>query len=796
MLLSLQWLREFVSFEGTSAELAEKLTLLGLEVEEIFHPFAAISSVCVGHVRQCVPHPDSDHLSVCQVDIGQDELLPIVCGAPNVAAGQKVAVAPVGTTMPGGMVIKKAKLRGQTSQGMICSAAELELAQESNGIMVLDDAAVPGTLLVDWLGLETCVFDISITPNRADCLSVLGIARDLSAAFDLSLTLPVCELSETGENCADLVAVHIQDPQACPLYQARVVQGVKVGPSPDWLRYRLLAVGLRPINAVVDITNFMMLETGQPLHAFDRCLLTDKNIFVRGAQTQEKITTLDGRERELTPSDLVIADSGKAIALAGIMGGQNTEITPACQDVLLECAVFDPPTIRKTARRLGLSTDSSFRFERGVDQLGTDFVLNRAASLIARFAGGKIARGRVKEEKRPFQAAVIDFSPQNARDLLALATPDDFCQQLLGRLGCEVDAKSRPWKVVAPSYRLDLEREADLIEEIGRVWGMDKIPVRLPRISKNLETTNINSEFSFLHRVRHWAKGLGLHECINYSFLSGAELDNLGLASSGWVGILNPLTDEQDNLRPQILPGLFDSLRRNLAQGNTRLRFFEVAHTFMPDSASETGVREKNHLALVLSGPRTSQTFPWPAPDEADYLELKGLVEHFTQTFHLLGQEYALIDEHPYLLPAVSWKIDGEVVGILGMLKPEAAERYNARSEVWAAEIDLDALMDKEMAAGFSPLPRFPYVQRDMTLIAQPGLHFATIEQELNSLRIDILEDVQLMDIYTPEGSQEKHLTLRLTYRHPKKTLKDKDVDKVHTHLGQHLLDKLDIRFP
>ncbi len=796
MLLSVQWLREFVPFEGTSAELAEKLTSLGLEVEEIFDPFSAISSICVGHVRECVPHPDSDHLSVCQVDIGQDELLPIVCGASNIAAGQKVAVAPVGTTMPGGLVIKKAKLRGQVSRGMICSAAELELAQESNGIMVLEGAATPGMPLVEWLGLETCVLDISITPNRADCLSVLGIARDLSAALDLPLTLPTCDLSETEENCADLVTVQIENVGTCPQYQARVVRGVTVGESPDWLRYRLLAVGLRPINVVVDITNFMMLETGQPLHAFDRNLLADKNIFVRNAQARETIITLDGKKRELKNSDLVIADERGAIALAGIMGGENTEITPASQDVLLECAVFDPPTIRKTARRLGLSTDSSFRFERGVDQAGTDFVLDRAASLIAHYTGGKVARGKVREEGRIFQAPTIEFSPQTARDLLALDTPDDFCHQLLSRLGCQVDANSLPWKVVPPAYRLDLEREADLIEEIGRVWGMDRIPARLPRISKNLEARSSNQEFSFLHRVKHWAKGLGLHECINYSFLSGAELDALGISSSGRVGIFNPLTDEQDSLRPHILPGLFDGLRHNLAQGHGRLRLFEVAHTFVADRAAETGVQEKNHLAILLSGPRTRQSFPWGASDDADYLDLKGIVEHFAQTFHLEGLTYTLAENHPYLLPAVSWKRDGEVIGILGMLNPEMAKRYNVRAEVWVAEIDLDALAGKGTVEGFAMLPRFPHVRRDMTIIARQGLRFAEIVDELDSLRVDLLEDVQLMDIYTPESSQEKHLTLRLTYRHPEKTLKDKDVDKVHTRLGKHLLDKLDIRFP
>lgn len=793
MLLSLQWLREFVPFEGTSAELAEKLTMLGLEVEEIFNPFSKIASIRVGHVLECAAHPDSEHLSLCRVDLG-DEVVPIVCGAKNVAAGQKVAVAPVGTTMPGGMVIKKAKLRGEVSLGMICSESELELAQESDGIMILEDSAVVGMPLAEWLGLENCVLDVSITPNRADCLSVLGIARDLSAAFDLPLTLPNCELKECEEKTVDSLGVEVENLQDCPLYVARIVQNTEVLRSPDWLRYRLQAVGLRSINAIVDITNFLMLETGQPLHAFDLSLLEGGKVFVRRAKSGEKLTTLDGKERVLQENDLVIADSKKAIALAGIMGGENTEITDSCRNVLLECAVFYSPLVRKTARRLGISTDSSFRFERGVDRLQTDFVLDRAASLIAELSGGKVLCGKVKKAARAVPPTTVSFTPQRARDLLALEISDKFCLDLLTRLGCKVETAMLPWQVVSPSFRFDLEREADLIEEIGRVWGMDKIPTCLPQIRKNQQSYNAVNKYNFWRQVKHWAKGIGLHECINYSFLSGAELEKLGLSPSGQARIFNPLTDEQDTLRPEILPGLFENVRRNLSQGHSRLRFFEMAHVFLKDGTGESGIREKNHLAILLSGNREQGGFANGNAENVDYLDLKGVLEHFAASFHLPKTDYVTAAEHAYLQPAVEWRVDGKVCGILGMLKPNLLNRYNASAQIWCAEIDLDSLQSQKIV--FLPLPRFPHVQRDMTLIAGQELHFSEIERELNVFHSDLLESVDLLDIYTPEGGTDKHITLRLTYRHLEKTLKDKEVDKVHTRLGLHLLEKLAVRFP
>jgi len=393
MLLSLKWLREFVPYEGSAQELGDRLTMLGLELEDILRPYENIAGIVIGHVLTCEKHPESDHLSVCTVDAGQAEILTIVCGAPNVAAGQKVPVALVGTTMPDGMKIKKAKLRGVPSFGMICSERELGLSDDHSGIFVLPDSFRPGDRLIDALDLEREVLELGITPNRADCLSVLGLARETALAFRLPLALPEVRVNDEGADFAAEWDVAVPDPEYCPFYQLRLVENVAVGPSPMWLRHRLRAVGVRPISNVVDVTNFVLMELGQPLHAFDRDRLRGGRIEVSPARAGERLVTLDGQERILAPGDLLIRDAERPVALAGVMGGLDTEITAESRNVLVESAVFRPASIRKTARRLALSSEASYRFERGVDQPGAVYAMNRAVTLIAELGGGTIRRG-------------------------------------------------------------------------------------------------------------------------------------------------------------------------------------------------------------------------------------------------------------------------------------------------------------------------------------------------------------------------------------------------------------------
>jgi phenylalanyl-tRNA synthetase beta chain len=802
MLLSLAWLREFTPYDGTPQALADRLTMLGLEVEDIHNPFAGLSGVAVGRVLTRQPHPDADKLSLCTVDVGGPEPLAIVCGAPNVAAGQLVPVATVGAALPNGMEIKKSKIRGQASHGMICSESELGLSEKSSGIMVLSGDHAPGAPLAEALGLDTCVLDVSITPNRADCLSVLGLARETAMAFGLPLRLPAAPFTETEptpEDAARAVAIEIADPALCPVYRGRRIKNLAVGESPDWLRYRLLAVGQRPISNVVDVTNYVLFELGQPMHAFDRDILAGNLVRVAPAADGMKFTTLDGQERLLTSRDLLIWDAEKPVGLAGVMGGANSEMTAQSTEVFLECAVFDPAVIRKTARRLGIPSEASYRFERGVDQVGSAYALDRAVSLIQLTAGGQVLSGVAVAEPRPFTPPRAPFRRARAETLLGVALTDDFCRDTLVALGCTLEKDSgEGLSVLPPSYRLDLTREADLIEEVGRVYGLDRIEPVLPATSRSLEQTAAQeSVHAFWSRVRAWAVGMGLSEAVNYSFVGHADLDQLGLCSACRVSVANPLSEDQNVMRSELAPGLLQTVRVNISRGNADLRLFETAKVFHADPASETGCRESARLALALHGSRHPEGWPFPA-EQAGYEDVKGLVENLLTAFQLPGAAYALAQgRSPWLSPRVELTLAGRDFGYIGRVAPDIADAFHARRELWLAEVSLDLLAEL-CAAGsvkFSPLPIYPPVRRDITVIAPAALTAQTILDAILAKKSPLLRDVFLADLFVPEGGGERNLTFRLTYRHDARTLKDKDVDKEREALTRHLSDALGVRF-
>ncbi len=797
MLLSLNWLREFVPYEGTVDVLGDRLTMLGLEVEGIHRPFAAASAVVVGHVLTREKHPDADKLSVCTVDIGEASPLQIVCGAPNVAAGQSVAVATVGTVLSPEFTIKKSKIRGVESMGMICSESELGLADKSEGILVLPGSPKPGQKLSETLALDDVVLEIGITPNRADCLSVLGMAREAALAFGLPLTLPKLNLVEKGLDAASLVTIHIPEPDLCPVYRARILHGVEIKPSPAAMRYRLTAVGQRPVNNIVDVTNYVMLELGQPLHAFDRSLLAGSSITIKRATEGMRFNTLDSQERILTDRDLLIWDEAKPVALAGVMGGENTEINARSTDVLLESAVFNPASIRKTARRLGLSSESSYRFERGVDQPGSLYALNRAAALMAEVGDGHLLPGIAANEPKPWKETPIPFRPTRANALLGIELTGDFCRKTLQSLGCEVVAKpADAWTVTPPPCRLDLEREVDLVEEVGRVYGMDRIPAVMPGMAKSLtQPDQLGSEFSFMRLLKRWAVGAGLREAVNYSFVGTQELDLLGLPDENRVPVANPLSEDQNVMRTALAPGLLKSLRHNLSQGNTSLRLFELAKIFTADPASETTVNEAHRLGIALYGQRFGG-FPWP-DEKAEYADLKGLAENLLASLGLPEAQYTLRPDHSWLTPCVAVTLLGRDLGVLGRILPDIADSYEAKAPLWMAELDAEALMDlhRNRAIRFKGLPKFPPVRRDMTVVTPVGISVDDILATIQGQKAPILEAVTVHDLFAPEGKPEKNVTFRLTYRHAERTLKDKDVDKVHQSLCDALTTALPVRF-
>ena len=796
MLLSLNWLREFVPYEGTADTLAARLTMLGLEVEGIHRPFEACQRVVVGKVLSCGKHPDADKLSVCSVAVGEAEPLAIVCGAPNVAEGQFVAVARIGTELPGGLTIKKSKIRGVESYGMICSESELGLAEKSQGILVLSGEPTVGSTLARALGIDDVVLEIGVTPNRADCLCILGLARETAHCFGLPMSMPKVQVMEEGPETANSVRVSIADPKFCPVYRARALSGVETGPSPSWMRYRLTAMGQRPVNNVVDVTNYVLLELGQPLHAFDRALLEGCDIVVKPAAEGMRFTTLDGQERSLTARDLLIWDSAKPVALAGVMGGANTEISESSTDVLLECAVFDPATIRKTARRLGLSSESSYRFERGVDQPGSLFALNRAAALMALVSGGRVLTGIAQAEPRPWKAPVIAFRSARAQSLLGIELSGEFCRKTLQGLGCQVDVSgSDPWRVTPPPSRLDLEREVDMIEEVARVYGMDRIPAIMPRMAKSLGIPDqLGAEAPFMDRLKTWAAGAGLAEAVNYSFVGHQDLDLLGLPVDNRVSVANPLSEDQNAMRTELAPGLLKSVRHNISQGNARLRLFELAKIFLKDPHSETNVRESFRLGLALYGPRFAG-YPWPE-EVSGYSDLKGLVDTLLASLGLGQASFETQEDHPWLSPCVRARSGGRELGVLGRVRPDIADTFEAKGALWMAELDAQALMrlHHTRTLRYQPLPKFPPSRRDVTLVMPAGLSVARVLEAASRHKEAILEGVSVHDLFEPEAGQEKNVTFRVTYRHPGRTLTDKDVDKAHARLCEALTKELAVR--
>lgn len=795
MYLSLSWLREFVPYTGSIEELAHDLTMLGLEVEGITHPYKHLEDLVVGQILECEKHPNADTLSVCKVDVG-NEVLDIVCGAPNVALDQKVVVIKVGSFLMDGTEIKAAELRGEPSHGMICSERELGLSDEHDGIIVLDESAKPGTPALEALPLDQVVFDISITPNRGDCLSVLGIAREVAMAYNLPLKMPEVALEEIADKAADLIKVEIENPEKCPLYYGRILEGIKNKPSPKWLRYRLNACGIRSISAIVDITNYIMLELGQPMHSFDLDKVTGDKIIVRSATAEEKLETLDDETRDLLPEDIVIADEKQGLALGGVMGGLHSEVTEESTRVLLEGAVFLPSQVRRTGRRLNLSSESSFRFERGVDQSGTAFALDRAAYLMAKVTGAKVLSGYAGLEAKKAEKIEIDFSSAKASELIGVELTNKFCRQSLENLGCEIK-ETKPWKVYPPIARTDLKREADLIEEVARIYGVDKIPAIIPAISRPLERAGLpETKQSFLKRIKHWAAGhAALNEAVNYSFTASKLMDQMGISQEGRIYLANPLSEDLNVLRTHLAPGLLTSLGVSVDHEAAGVRIFEVASVFHKDQDVDTGARESSRLAIALTGARSTALWS-DLKGDMGYEDLKGIIELLASYLGLKNLSFELSETLPYLLPCVEIKASEKIIGFAGRVEPKISDYFNAKKDIWYAELDLETLyhMNQEHKVSFKELPQFPPVRRDITFIAPTGFKSVKVLEAVTDLNISIMEDMALIDSFKPEAKDEVNLTYRLTFRNPERTLKDKEADKERDKIAKKICNDLSLK--
>ena len=813
MKVTLNWLKKYVDFNWSPEETTERLTMLGLEVEGMQKISGAFEGIVVAQVITRDKHPNADKLSLCRVNDGQGERQ-IVCGAQNFKAGDKVPLILPGASLPlkpgerEPFTIKVGKIRGVESHGMMCSPQELGLADQVDGLLLLREDARVGQAFAEYLGRagSEVVYDLEVTPNRPDLNSVIGIAREIAAVTGSALRLPPDELPAPGRapQASELVSVRIETPEFCPRYTARVVQGVKIGPSPDWLRTSLEQVGIRSINNVVDVTNYVMLESGQPLHAFDYRLIGkgaagERTIVVRCAAADEKFKALDNVERSLHSDMLLIADEQKGLALAGVMGGANTEINDQTVDVLIESAYFQPTSIRRTSKKLGLRSESSYRFERGADVGICDWASRRCAQLILQTAGGALAEGVVDAYPQPMAPKQIPLRHRKVNELLGILLQPQEMEFYLGQLGLKIVnrqprpvGEAGPIEPVAfqvPTWRVDLKRETDLIEEIERLHGLDKIPATPPRGA--IGTNSFDAIHDQIAEARRLLAGLGLDEAQGQTLISGTECQ---LLSPNRAPLANPLSSDMDALRPSLLPGLIQSLRHNVTRKNYNVSLFEIGRVFLPIQGA---VKEERHVAIALTGRRRSPFWSGDGRDDKfDVSDLKGFLEEFLDQFGLRGISFVRCAESPgFFLESAAVTLGGKLpLGKLGQLAPTLARRYDLRDTVFLAELNLGQLiMRRNPAKSFKPLPQFPSIRRDVAMLVSEAVTHDHVLQTVRRTKPANLETVELFDVFRGQhvSAGQKSLAYALTYRSSEQTLTDTEVNTAHQRVVEALKSQL-----
>jgi phenylalanyl-tRNA synthetase beta chain len=795
MRISYNWLKEFVDFDLTPQQVSDRLTMAGLEVEGLEYLGEGISGVVVAQIKTMKPHPNADKLTLCEVDRG-GEVVQIVCGAKNMKEGDKVPLATVGAKLPNGMEIGKAKLRGIESFGMLCSDKELGLAKESAGLLILPEDFRVGEDFVKAAMLDDWAMEINVTPNRPDCLSILGIAREVSAILRKPLTPPALSMEESDKQTKDLIKLEVLDSKLCPRYAGRVITGVNIGPSPLWMKRRLEACGVRSINNVVDVTNYVLLEMGHPLHAFDYGLLEGRRIVVRTAGEDESFTTLDGVERKLSAGMLLICDGARAVALAGIMGGQNSEVTDRTTDIFIESAYFNPTSIRKTSKALGMHTEASHRFERGTDPEGLILAMYRASELIQKLAGGQIAGGRV--DSYPERIVLADVPVRTARvnEVLGTDLDTDEMADIMGRMHVAVrDITDEGFTVVPPTFRQDLEREADVMEEVARIHGYGKIRTRLPRYTMAPRPVDRSRDASRLLKDALFSEGYS--EVINYSFIDPEDFDRLNLPEDDplrrVVTLKNPLTAEQSVMRTTLLPSLINNLVWNFNRGVRDIKLFELSKVFRPSGPGLPD--EPLRLSAVATGKRTGSL--WDGREGfIDFFDLKGVSETLLEILKVEGAVFRPATDVPFLHPGKSaWiMVEGGQAGFVGQLHPDVAGNFDIPVDAFVFEIGLQSLIEMDMPeTKYAQLPRFPQVERDVALIVPDDVTSFVITKAIETMKVDLVEDVKLFDYYSgkpiPEG--RKSLAYTITYRSPDRTLTDEEVNAVHSQIVESLKEKL-----
>lgn len=785
MRVSLNWLKEYVDISLNPEDLAHLLTMVGLEVEGLEAHGEGLEGIVVGRILSVGPHPGADRLSLCRVDVGGREQQ-IVCGAPNAAEGVFAPVALPGVRLPGGVKIKASKIRGEVSEGVLLAEDELGLTDDHTGIMELDPCE-PGSRLVDVLPVVDHVLDISITPNRPDCACVIGVAREVAAALGAVVRKPMLRVGGEGCGIESLAQVDVLDAKGCPRYVAGMIRGVAVRKSPFWMRYRLLLCGMRAINNVVDVTNYVLLELGQPLHAFDYRRLGGRRIVVRRSREGELFTTLDGESRTLSSETLMICDGDGPVAIAGIMGGLNSEIVPETEEVLIESACFDPVTIRRGSKFLGLSTEASYRFERGTDIEGAPDALWRALGLMQDLGGGEVASGSLDVYPRPYQAPEIVLRVERTNRFLGSALTQECMAGYLQNLEMRVERiDDDRLRVLPPAFRVDVSREVDLMEEVARADGYDRIPVTVPHVRPCAERDA--PEMSLAAEVRRIMVGYGFSEVITYSFVAPASAELLGApedsALRAFVPLLNPLTTEQSVLRTSLIPGLLGAVQTNVFQQERGLRLFEWGKIFTSKEGEPLPL-ERLRLSAVMTGPLREKT--WYG-DEApvDFYDIKGVLEAFLRGFGLVSCRFSRGDAIPGFDPRVCAVVTcgDDMLGVLGRVDKRVMAALDIeREEAYLFDLDAEVLARiADRRRLFQPLAKFPAVYRDISMIFDSDVESARVLDIIRASGGKWVESVRIFDLYEGEKMPpgKKALAVRVCYRSHEKTLDGAAVNALH----------------
>ena len=792
MLASINWMKEYVDIDVTPMELADKLTRVGLEVERVIDLGEGIEGVVTGKVTTIERHPNSDHLWICQMDYGSGEIVQILTGAQNVHQGDMVPVATVGSRLPSGMKLKKAKMRGLDSFGMLCSAEELGidskllLPEQRNGIFILPPDTPIGVDVKKVLGLDDTVLDIDLTANRGDCFNIIGLAREAAAVLGKDLKMPAMTVSEkAGGDAKAMAKIEVEAKDLCSRFAVRVLKNIKIGPSPDWMQNHLRACGMRPISNVVDVTNYVMLELGQPMHAYDYDKVGEHTLVVRRATDGEKLRTLDDQERVLDNSMITIADNCHAIGLGGVMGGLETEVTSSTVNVMLEAATFAGPSIRRTSKALGLRSEASGRFERGVDTVLTYNALNRAANLLEQMGACETVKGIVEDYPVEYKPAVVNVRMDSLCERIGIKISKEEIVTILKKLQFNVEAKDDTLTVTAPSWRPDVTCDADISEEIARMHGFDNITSHVPRLDVVQGGQDIVEDVR--DAVEDYMVASGLDEVMTYSFIHPANFDKLNLAPSDnrrkAIEILNPISDEFKVMRTTMVPNLLNTAAYNLSHQNNQVAIFEVGRTFFPESLPlKDFPEEKRVICAVLSGKR--HALNWTENHEdVDFYDMKGIIEGLFEKLQVPDFKFSPSTE-PYLHPGKSCNVivDGQTIGSFGEVHPTVQEAYNLNGVTYVMEIELLPLVPSATnVPQYHSLPKFPSTSRDIAVVVPKEVSMEELEKVIRDNAGALLQEVKVFDLYTgkqvAEGS--KSMAFNLTFQDKEKTLTDGEIDEI-----------------